>query len=39
MLTTESVSKAQILKDVLTLEAKDVASFYGLAEPQEGEKK
>lgn len=35
MLTTESVSKAQLLKDVLTLEAKDVADFYNLAEPQE----
>jgi hypothetical protein len=39
MLTTESVSKAQMLKDVLTLEAKDIASFYNLDEPREGEKK
>lgn len=35
MLTTESVSKAQLLKDILTLEAKDVADFYNLNEPEE----
>jgi hypothetical protein len=39
MLTTESVSKSQMLKDVLTLEAKDIASFYNLDEPNDGEKK
>lgn len=33
MRTTEFVSKNQLLKDFLALEAKDVADFYGLAEP------
>lgn len=35
VLTVEASSKAQILKDILTLEAKDVAQFYGLDEPQD----
>jgi hypothetical protein len=35
MRTTEFVSKNQILKDLLTLEAKDVADFYGHSEPKE----
>jgi hypothetical protein len=39
MRTVEFVSKAQMLKDILTLEARDIAEFYHLAEPQEGEKK
>lgn len=39
MKTTEFVSKAQILKDILTLEAKDIAQFYGLDEPSEEKKK
>lgn len=38
MSTCEYVSKAQLLKDILALEAKDVAEFYGLGEPQDGEK-
>lgn len=37
--TVEASAKAQILKDIVNLEAKDVASFYGLDEPQEGAKK
>lgn len=36
--TTEASAKAQLLKDILTLEAVDVAQFYGLGEPNEGEK-
>lgn len=39
MRTTEFVSKAQILKDILTLEARDVAEFYGHGEPQEAKEK
>lgn len=39
MRTVEFVSKAQMLKDLLDLEAKDVAEFYNLAEPQDEEKK
>lgn len=39
MSTCEFVSKAQILKDILALEARDVAQFYGLGEPQDGEQK
>lgn len=39
MKTTEYVSKAQVLRDILTLEAKDIAMFYGLDEPNEEEKK
>lgn len=35
MKTTEFVAKAQLLKDLLTLEAKDVARFYELGEPQD----
>lgn len=36
--TTEFVAKAQLLRDVLTLEAKDIADFYVLPEPKEDEK-
>lgn len=32
MKTTEYVAKAQILRDILTLEGKDIAEFYGLDE-------
>lgn len=39
VLTVEASSKAQLLKDILTLEAKDVAEFYGLGEPQDAEQK
>lgn len=39
MRTTEFVSKAQLLKDILTLEARDVSEFYGLVEPAAPEKK
>lgn len=35
LLTTEAVTQAQTLKDLLTLEARDIAQFYGLAEPKE----
>lgn len=38
-LTVESSAKAQILKDLLTLEAKDIARFYELEEPKEPTKK
>ena len=34
-LTVEASAKAQLLKDLLTLEAKDLARFYGLDEPQD----
>ena len=34
-LTVEASSKAQILKDIVTLEAKDIAQFYGLDEPKD----
>lgn len=37
MRTTEFVAKALLLKDFLALEAKDIAEFYGLEEPKEGE--
>lgn len=33
--TAEYVAKAQLLKDVITLEPKDVADFYGLAAPED----
>lgn len=39
MSTCEFVSKAQLLKDILTLEAKDVAQFYGRGVPQDEVKK
>ena len=32
MKTTEYVAKAQLLKDLLEVQAKDIADFYGLAE-------
>lgn len=35
MLTSEAVSKAVLLKELLTLAPKDIADFYGLAEPQD----
>lgn len=35
MRTTEFVAKNQLLKDLLTLEPKDIAEFYGLKEPNE----
>lgn len=35
MRTTEFVSKNQMLKDILTISAADIAEFYGLAEPVE----
>lgn len=35
MKTTEFVAKAQLLKDLITLEAKDVAAFYQLTEPKD----
>lgn len=38
MKTTEFVAKNQMLKDFLTLEARDIADFYGLDEPSEKEK-
>lgn len=38
VLTTEASSKAQILKDLLTLEPKDIAQFYGLEEPKDEDK-
>lgn len=38
-LTVEASAKAQMLKDIIALEAKDVAAFYQLDEPQDGEKK
>lgn len=34
-LTAEASAKAQILKDLLTLEAKDIARFYELDEPKD----
>lgn len=34
-LTVESSAKAQILKDLLTLEAKDIARFYEIDEPKD----
>jgi hypothetical protein len=34
-LTTEAVAHATLLKDLLTLEAKDLARFYGQDEPKE----
>lgn len=34
-LTVEASAKAQILKDIVELEAADIARFYGLDEPQE----
>lgn len=38
--TVEYSAKVQLLKDILTFEAKDIADFYGLAEPDiQGEKK
>lgn len=37
MKTTEMVSKAQLLEDILNLEASDIAAFYGLEEPKEPE--
>lgn len=39
MRTTEFVAKNQLLRDILALEAKDLAQFYGLAEPKEPEEK
>jgi hypothetical protein len=36
MRTVEFVAKAQLLRDILTLEPRDVAQFYGLPEPKEG---
>lgn len=39
MRTVEFVSKAQLLKDLTTLEAKDVADFYGLPVPGDAEDK
>jgi hypothetical protein len=36
MRTVEYVSKAQLLKDVLTLEPKDLADFYGVPPLKEG---
>lgn len=33
--TKEAVSKAQLLKDIVELEAKDVADFYNLDEPED----
>lgn len=39
MRTTEFVAKNQLLVDILALEAKDVAEFYGLAEPKDAEEK
>lgn len=39
VLTVEASSKAQLLKDLLELEATDIAGFYGLDEPQDGVKK
>ena len=33
--TLEASAKAQLLKDLITLEARDIASFYGLGEPQD----
>ena len=35
MKTVEYVAKAQLLKDFLELEAKDIADFYGVAEPSD----
>lgn len=35
MRTADYVARAQILDDLLKLEAKDVADFYGLSEPKE----
>lgn len=39
MLTAECVSKAVLLKEITTLEAKDIAHFYDLGEPKDEEKK
>lgn len=36
MKTTEYVAKAQLLDDILKIEAKDIADFYGIGEPGEG---
>jgi hypothetical protein len=38
VLTVEASAKAQVIKDILTLAPKDIAEFYGLAEPQEQKK-
>jgi hypothetical protein len=35
MKTSEMVAKAQLIKDILALEARDIANFYGLAEPND----
>lgn len=35
ILTAEAVTQAQLIKEILTLEAKDLAVFYGLEEPAE----
>lgn len=34
-LTAEAVGKAVLLKEILSLEAKDIAQFYGHDEPQD----
>lgn len=37
--TVEASSKVQILGEIVTLEAKDIAEFYNLDEPKDEEKK
>lgn len=38
MRTVDFVARAQLLRDVLTLDARDVAQFYGLEEPKDDSK-
>lgn len=35
MKTTEYVAKSQLMHDILTIEARDIAGFYGLDEPKD----
>src|SRR3954467_13204731 len=39
MKTTEFVAKCQMLKDIATLEAKEMPEFYNLNEPKDEDKK